>query len=616
MSSLRHQGEAEAMQLAEPQETANDGAGPASDAIRASIATSLPVAWGALASQWQDAARQWSEWWTRPVQASPGGTSVHESIAASAPSRAYSMPRIDPHKAMASAEAYRRDMESLWRSALHDPESLRSRAPEHDPRFRGSDWEQPYFALLKSAYLRHAAYVQELTELTEADGATRLRLRFWVRQYLDALSPSNFLATNPEALKRALESRGSSLLQGLANLAADAQRGQIATQDASAFEVGRNLAVTPGSVVYRNELMELIQYRAATETVFARPLVVVPPCINKYYVLDLKPENSFVRFAVSQGHTVFMISWRNIPAELGRLAWDDYLEQGVMKAFDVAGSICGSADVNALGFCVGGTLLASTLAVLAARGKPPVASATFLTTLLDFEDPGEIGVYISEESIAAREKALRDGRPMEGRELAAAFASLRANDLVWSYVVNNYLKGKQPPAFDLLFWNADSTNLPGPMAAYYLRAMYLENRLREKRALTMCGAPIDLSRVDVPSYVLATKDDHIVPWQSAYRTVSLLGSKATFVLGASGHIAGVINPADKNRRNYWTNDVAPTADEWLAGAESHPGSWWLHWAEWVGARGNARQAPPSHEGSTLYPCLEPAPGRYVLEKVL
>jgi len=395
----------------------------------------------------------------------------------------------------------------------------------------------------------------------------------------------------------------------------DTRRGRISITDESAFEVGRNIAVTPGSVVYRNDLIELIQYAPTTPTVHKRPLVMIPPCINKFYILDLGPSNSFVAHAVAQGHTVFMVSWRNIPAELGTLTWDDYLEQGAIAALRVAGEIAGSKTVNALGFCVGGAILASALAVLAARRDSRVASATLLTTLVDYADPGEIGVYVSRELLAAREPRLMAGQVVNGGELAGAFASLRANELVWNYVVGNYLKGQTPPAFDLLYWNSDATNLPGPMYAYYLRNLYLDNKLRVPGALEMAGETIDLSRVHVPAYVYASREDHIVPWRSAYRTTSLLGGDVTFVLGASGHIAGVVNPPAANKRNYWTNDLlTDDADDWLARATMVPGSWWPHWYAWLAPHGGARHAAPRDAGSTDHPVLGPAPGDYVKAK--
>jgi polyhydroxyalkanoate synthase len=351
-----------------------------------------------------------------------------------------------------------------------------------------------------------------------------------------------------------------------------------------------------------------------------RPLVMVPPCINKYYILDLQPENSLVRYAVEQGHTVFMVSWRNMPAAMGRATWDDYLEHGVMKALATAREITGAKQVNALGFCVGGTLLGSALAVMRARGDESVASLTLLATMLDFSDTGELSVFVDEAFVAQREQSYADGGVMQGRELALTFASLRANELIWNYVVNNYLKGRTPEAFDLLYWNGDSTNLPGAMYAYYVRNTYLENNLRVPGRLTMCGVPVDLGKVDMPAYVLATREDHIVPWRTAYASNALLGGRIEFVLSASGHIAGVINPASKNRRNFWIDpgqgaNTNASPEHWLAGAQSQPGSWWPHWIEWLSAQGGAQVAAPAEPGNRRYLPIEPAPGRYVMEKV-
>ena len=484
-----------------------------------------------------------------------------------------------------------------------------------DRRFAGSDWDElPYFSLMKQSYLLASEYAQQLAALAPMPEHERRRIAFFTRQAIDALAPTNFPATNPEAIRKALATDGASLAQGLANFVDDARKGRISMTDERGFAVGTNIAATPGQVVYRNDLIELIQYAPTTAEVRRLPLVIVPPCINKYYILDLQPGNSFVRHAVAEGHTVFMISWRNVPAELGGLGWEDYLESGALTAIRVAREITGSARVNALGFCVGGTLLASTLAVLAARRDRSVASATLLTTLLDFAEPGDIGVYVSRESLAQREPALLAGERVHGSEIAGAFASLRANDLVWNYVVSNYLKGETPPAFDLLYWNGDSTNLPGPMYSYYVSNLYLDNRLREPDALTMAGERISLARIDVPAYVLATREDHIVPWRSAWQTTTLLGRRPTFVLGASGHIAGVINPPEKNRRNYWVNDaVAADADDWLTHAESRPGSWWPHWLAWLAPHAGALTAAPTAPGSAAHPPLDAAPGRYVRE---
>ncbi|HXX86431.1 MAG TPA: class I poly(R)-hydroxyalkanoic acid synthase [Casimicrobiaceae bacterium] len=574
--------------------------------------------WTALAEQWQTLGRQWSEWWAQAAASLPAAASVAGEIGNSG--LALPLPPavwVDPAAAAEITERYNRKFESLWMRALEGRAGPPD-AEHRDRRFAAREWrEQPYFALLRDAYLLYCDYLRELGEQAQADEAGKKRLKFLLRQYLDAVAPSNFLATNPEAIRLALDSAGESLARGLSNLAADAQRGRIAMTDEAAFGVGVNLAITPGGVVFRNELIELIQYAPTTKEVFRRPLVIIPPCINKYYILDLKPENSFVRHAVEQGHTVFMVSWRNITPELGRLGWDDYLESGVLTAFDCAREITASKSINALGFCVGGTMLACALAVLAARRDGNVASATFLTTMLDFADPGEIGVYVSPEALAARTPTLASGARIHGSELANAFASLRANELVWNYVVGNYLKGQTPPAFDLLYWNSDSANLAGPMYAYYVGNMYIENRLREPGALTMCGERIDLGRIAMPAYVYASREDHIVPWRSAYRTVGLLGGDPSFVLGASGHIAGVINPASSNRRNYWTNELlTDDPDDWLARAQTHAGSWWPHWAAWLADYGGTRHAAPRHPGSRRFRALAAAPGDYVTEKVV
>jgi polyhydroxyalkanoate synthase len=436
-----------------------------------------------------------------------------------------------------------------------------------------------------------------------------------VRQFIDALSPANFFFTNPEALKLAAETGGQSVMQGIGLFLEDLAKGRITTTDESAYELGRNIAATPGSVVFENDLIQLIQYHPTTANVFERPLVMIPPAINKFYVMDLQPENSLVRHAVGLGHQAFMLSWRNVDASLGHLGWDDYLEMGVMKAIDVARDIARAEQVNTLGFCIGGTLLASALAVQAAKDERKAASLTLLTTMLDFADAGELGALISADSVKARETAIGGGGLLHGKELDFTFASLRANDLMWQYVTNSYLKGKSPPAFDMLYWNADNTNLPGPMFCWYIRNCYLENRLREPEGTTQCGVPVDLSLIDVPAFVYASRDDHIVPWRSAYRSLELLAGDNTFVLGASGHIAGVINPPAKNKRNHWVGgveDVDP--DRWFETARNVPGSWWPEWTRWLEARAGAQVAAPKRLGNRKYKPIEPAPGRYVKER--
>ena len=569
--------------------------------------------WTELAIQWQHLMGAWARWWMEGFGDATTVRGKRPGAVAKAPFDVDAVTRLQQAYAPRFADLWKSMANALAQSGGPLPEIVSGRPG--DRRFGSAAWrDQPYFSWVRQAYLLQAEYLTDLARLAQLPPAEKRRLEFSTRQLVDALAPTNFPATNPDVIARALSTEGASLLQGLHNLAADVGKGRITMSDASAFEVGRNLAVTPGSVVFRNDLIELIQYDATTSRVARRPLLMVPPCINKYYILDLKPANSFVRHAVAQGHTVFMISWRNIPADLGRLGWDDYLERGVLAAVSAAKAISRSKRINTLGFCVGGTLLASALAVLAARNDDSAASVTLLTTMLDYTDPGEIGVYISREGVAAREPALLSGQRVQGSELAGAFASLRANDLVWNYVVANYLEGRTPPAFDLLHWNGDSANLPGPMYAYYLKNMYVGNLLREPGALTMLGEPIDLGRIDMPAYVYASREDHIVPWRSAYRTLDLVRGERVFVLGASGHIAGVVNPPEPVKRNYWTNErPAASADEWLSNAQDHPGSWWPHWYRWLARHKGGERAAPAQAGNADHPPLGPAPGRYVRE---
>ncbi len=504
----------------------------------------------------------------------------------------------------------------LWASMLGEKTEPVVAPEPGDRRFAGKDWhDSPYYSYLKQSYLLACRFLTELAEAAELDAKSKERLQFAVKQWCDALSPANFAATNPAVLREALETGGESLTRGLANLIADTRRRRISQTDEAAFEVGRNLALTPGEVVYENQLIQLIQYRAATAQAGLRPLVIVPPCINKYYILDLRPENSFVRYAVEQGHTVFIVSWRNVGPEQGHFDWDDYLEMGVLKAIEIAKAITQSDRVNALGFCVGGTLLAAALAVQAAKGGQAVESTTYLATMLDFEAPGQLGLFIDENAVAAREASLGKGGILPGADLAATFNALRANDLVWPYVVNNYLLGGAPAAFDLLYWNADSTNLPGPMYCSYVRNTYLENRLRVPGALENCGVRVDLGKVDRPAFIVATREDHIVPWRAAYRSLRLLGGEKQFVLGASGHIAGIVNPAAGGKRSFWfSGNYSENPDNWLAQAKEQRGSWWPQWSQWLEQfKGGMRDAP-AQTGNAEYPAIEPAPGRYVKQK--
>jgi polyhydroxyalkanoate synthase subunit PhaC len=529
----------------------------------------------------------------------------------------------DPSRFAALQSGYAAKQAQLWTAMLGGQQGAPVATPEPgDRRFAATEWrDNPYYAYLKQSYLLASRFLTELAESAELDAKSKERLQFAVKQWCDAMSPANFAATNPAVLQLALASKGESVTRGIANLIADVNKGRISQTDESAFEVGANLALTPGDVVYENGLMQLIQYQAATPQVGARPLVMVPPCINKFYILDLRPENSFVRYAVEQGHTVFMVSWRNVGPAEGQYGWDDYLELGIFSALRVAREITGADRVNALGFCVGGTLLAAALAVMAAKCTDAVESSTYLATMLDFEAPGQIGLFIDENGVAAREAAIGGGGILPGADLASTFNSLRANDLVWPYVVNNYLMGGAPAAFDLLYWNSDSTNLPGPMYCAYVRNTYLENKLRVSGALQNCGVSVDLGKVDRPAFILATREDHIVPWRAAYRSVGLLGGEKRFVLGASGHIAGVVNPASGNKRSYWISDTHATfptypdePDAWFAQAKEERGSWWPEWTQWLeGFKGGTRAAP-AQTGNAHYPAIEPAPGRYVKQK--
>jgi len=530
-----------------------------------------------------------------------------------------------PQQALGAAEAskfaalqlrYFEEQARLLQSALGDAAGDGS-SDRADHRFSSPEWKRnPWFDYLRRSYLINSKFVADWVDALPTEPVMKERLRFLTRQVADAMSPSNFIATNPDALKLALETQGESLARGVRQLIDDVHKGRISTTDESKFEVGRNIAVTEGAVVFENELIQLIQYKPLGDTVFKRPLVMIPPCINKYYILDLQPHNSMVRFAVEQGHTVFMVSWRNVTEEQGTLTWDDYVEKGPLKALEVARAISGVEKVNALGFCVGGTLLGVALAVAAARGESGVESATFLASMLDFSDTGEISLFVDESIVAYREATIGRGGILPSRDLSIAFSSLRANDLVWSYVVNNYLKGKSPEAFDLLYWNADSTNLPGPMYCWYLRYTYLENKLRVPGATSVLGVPVDFGKIDLPAYVLATREDHIVPWRTAYQTTELIKGDTRFVLGASGHIAGVINPASKNKRSYWTGEnLSANADGWLSQAAEKPGSWWNDWSEWLERRAGGRIKAHSRLGNAEFKPLEPAPGSYVRHRI-
>jgi polyhydroxyalkanoate synthase len=522
----------------------------------------------------------------------------------------------------AALETLRNDY--LQKAAALWQDMAMMKTPElKDRRFAAPEWvANPLAAFSAASYLLNSHFLTAMADAVDAPAREQQRIRFAVQQLVDAMSPANFLATNPEAQQHLLETKGESLTKGLTNMLADMQRGRISLTDETAFEVGRNVANSPGQIVFENELFQLIQYAPTTATVHSIPLVMVPPCINKFYILDLQPENSLVRYAVEQGNTVFLVSWRNPDKSMSGVTWDDYVDKGAIEAIRVAREISGSEKANIFGFCVGGTIVSTALAVLAARGEQPAASLTLLTTLLDFEYTGVLDVFIDENQVSQREQALAKGGLMPGRDLATAFSSLRPNDLVWNYVQSNYLKGKEPPPFDLLYWNSDSTNLPGPMFCFYLRKMYLENQLCKPGTLTTAGSQIDLGAIDAPVFIYGSREDHIVPWEAAFKSMGLLNAAKPknnrYILGASGHIAGVINPASKGKRSYWTNDAKPkgkaktlSAQEWIEGSTEQKGSWWPEWSTFLADHGGEDIKAPSTFGNKQYPPIEAAPGRYV-----
>ncbi len=528
----------------------------------------------------------------------------------------------DPAKLANAQMALWQDYLDLWESTarrMMGEDAAATATPEKDDRrFKDAAWEEiEIFNFIKQSYLLTSRWVRStVADVEGLDEETSRKVDFYTRQFVDALSPSNFVMTNTEVLRATIESRGENLIKGIENLLDDLERGKgqldIRMTDLDAFDVGRNIAVTPGKVVFRNALMELIQFAPSTKTVRQRPLLIIPPWINKYYILDLREDNSFVRWATEQGHTVFVISWVNPEAALADKSFEDYLTEGAFTALDTIEKATGEKRINAIGYCIGGTLFAAMLAIMAARGDKRIASATFFATMIDFVDPGELAVFIDEAQITALEARMNEKGYLEGRDMASTFSMLRANDLIWSFVVNNYLLGKEPFPFDLLYWNSDSTRMPAAMHSFYLRKMYLENKLVEPGALEFAGVPIDLGSVAVPSYVVATREDHIAPWRSAYAPARLFGGPVRFVLSASGHIAGIINHPDAGKYCYWTKArTAKTPEAWLKGAVRHDGSWWPDWDKWVKRHAGRQDVAARTPGAGPLKALAEAPGTYV-----
>lgn len=497
---------------------------------------------------------------------------------------------------------------------LYTPES-------GDRRFREKVWqESPVFDFIKQSYLLTSRWMHKVAHSAEGlDRTTQEKIDFYTRQFADALSPSNFVLTNPEVLKETIDTHGENLVRGLQNLLEDIERGngelKISTTDYTAFEPGRNLAMTPGKVIYENDLMQLIQYTPATDKVFRRPLLIIPPWINKYYILDMRPDNSFIRWIVAQGHTVFTISWVNPDHRLAKKRFEDYLREGVLNALDVIRQITGETSCNAVGYCLGGTLLTIALAFLAEKKQSEkITSATFLTTLIDFENSGELKLFVDDTQLALLDREMAEKGFLEARELQRTFSLLRANDLIWSFVVNNYLMGREPFPFDLLYWNDDSTNMPAAMHSFYLRKMYRDNLLTLPGGITIDGLPIDVRKIRTPAWFLSTREDHIAPWKATYDGARLLGGPKSFTLAASGHIAGVVNPPDAGKYCFWSaDDLLQDPDSWLKNAAETPGSWWPHWEKWLRARAGekisaAARTPGNHPA---FKPIEDAPGRYV-----
>ncbi len=527
----------------------------------------------------------------------------------------------DPGKVLESQLALWQDYTELWQSSLkrmmgEESEPVIAPAPG-DRRFKDEVWsENPVFDYIKQSYLLASKYLHGNVRETEGlDPHSAMKADFYTRQYIDALAPTNFAMSNPEVLRRTVETGGENLLTGLSNLLDDLERGKgqlrVKMTDLDRFKLGENVAVTPGKVVYQNELMQLLQYAPSTETVYKRPLLIIPPWINKYYILDLRPKNSFIKWAVAQGHTVFVISWVNPDEKLAHKDFEDYMLEGPLAALDAIEQATGERECKVIGYCLGGTLLASTLAYMASKGDTRVKAATFFVSMTDFSEPGELGVFIDEDQLARMDEQMEKTGYFDGSSMAEAFNLLRANDLIWGFVINNYLMGKDPFPFDLLYWNSDSTRMPCKMHSFYLHNLYEKNLLCKPNGISLDGVGIDLTKVATPAYFISTKEDHIAPWKSTYAGTQLFSGPVRFVLGMSGHIAGIVNPPSAKKYGYWSNDALPEdGDQWLAGAKSHDGSWWLDWKKWV-QRHNGKKVPARVPGDGKLEVIEDAPGTYV-----
>ncbi len=535
--------------------------------------------------------------------------------------------RLDPAKAIEANVNFWKDAFDLWGRALNDELGVSGKevvTPEKDDyRFRSNSWsENQIFDFIKQSYLLVARYIMTSVDSVEGlDEKKKTQTDFFIEQYVNAMAPTNFILTNPDVLRRTIESDGQNLLKGFQNILVDLERGggQLKTRmvDADAFELGKNVAVTPGKIIYQNDLIQLIQYEPTTAKVNRTPLLIVPPWINKYYILDLQPKNSFIGWLVAQGHTVFVISWINPDSDLAEKGFDDYLLEGPLAALDAIETITGSSETNAIGYCLGGTLLSATLAYLSATEESErIASATFLATMIDFSNPGDLGVFIDHDQVTNLETKMDQDGYLDGSDMATTFNMLRANDLIWSFVVNSYLMGDNPPAFDLLYWNSDSTRMPAKMHSQYLRKMYLENSFKEPGGMTLAGIPLDVSSIKNPAFFLGTVDDHIAPWKSTFSGASLFKGPTKFVLSGSGHIAGVVNPPAANKYGYWSSRERPKGDpdNWHQKATLKEGSWWPHWQRWITKYVGSKVVARKPGRKKNFPALENAPGSYAARR--
>ncbi len=530
---------------------------------------------------------------------------------------------MNPAKFMETQCEFWKDYMDMWQNSisrfLGQEQAPFIQSERGDRRFSDEGWDEVFiFDFIKQSYLITAKHLRKASLETEGlDEKEAQKVSFYTQQLIDAISPTNFVMTNPAVLKKTMETGGENLMKGLQNLLDDVEKGKVKMADEKAFKVGETLAITPGKVVFQNDLLQLIQYEPTTKKVNKTPLLIAPPWINKFYILDLQPKNSFVKYAVDQGNTTFMISWKNPDEKIGReTKFEDYFFKGLSEALDAVAKATGEKQANVIGYCIGGTMLSAGLAYMQAKKDTRVKSATFFTTLTDFSDPGDLGVFVDEEQISALENKMEEKGFLPGQEMATTFNMLRSNDLIWSFVVNNYLMGEQPFPFDLLYWNSDSTNLPCAMHSFYLRKMYLENKLVEKGGIKFKDTPIDLTTVKTPSFFISTREDHIAPWRTTYATTQMFKGPIKFVLSGSGHIAGIINPPEKNKYGYMTNDkLGKTPDEYLKGAKEHEGSWWGHWSAWLEKEQGGGKVDARKPGGGKLKAIEDAPGSYVKESI-